>query len=151
MTPDVEYTIGRDYPAPRELVFQAWTDPEHLAAWFGPYGFTTPIERITVDLQPGGRWDVTLVGADDSEAPLGGTYREIAAPERLVFTTGDPDNTEQAVASIVTVTLTDRDGATEMTFHQAGYHTPAEHADAARAGWEQFFDRLDEHLSDARR
>jgi uncharacterized protein YndB with AHSA1/START domain len=146
MDPDVEYSIGRDLPAPRETVFRAWTDPEHLAAWFGPYGFTTPPDRMSIDLQPGGRWDVVMVSADGAEAPLGGTYREVVEPARLVFTTGDPDNTEGAIGSVVTLNLADREGQTEMTFHQAGYHAPPENADAARAGWDQFFDRLDDHL-----
>jgi uncharacterized protein YndB with AHSA1/START domain len=148
MTPDVEYTLERDYHARRELVFRAWTDPELLAGWFGPYGYTTPVERINVELRPGGTWEVLLVSAEGTEAPLGGTYREIDEPNRLVFTTGDPDNSEDAVASVVTLDFNQDEDWTRMTFHQAGYHTAPEHADAAQAGWEQFFDRLDEHLRD---
>lgn len=146
MTPDVEYTLGRAYHARRELVFRAWTDPELLAGWFGPYGYITPVERIALDLRPGGHWEVVLVSADGTEAPLGGTYREVDEPSRLVFTTGDPDNTDGGVASVVTLDFVQDGDRTEMTFHQAGYHTPPEHAQAARAGWEQFFDRLEDHL-----
>ena len=88
-----------------------------------------------------------MVSADGAEAPIHGVYREVAKPERLVFTTGDPDNTRGEVASVVTVTLTDLGGATRMVFHQAGYSTDHAHANAAKAGWLEFFERLAEYLA----
>ncbi len=146
-TPDLEYTITRVLDAPREAVFDAWTEPERFSQWFGPRGFTTPVSLISMDLRPGGEWSACLVSPDGAKAPLGGVYREITAPERLVFTTGDPDNQEGAVASVATVTLTDLGGRTEMNFTQEGYNTDEAHAEAAKAGWLQFFDRLAEHLA----
>ncbi len=146
-TPDLEYTITRVLDAPREAVFDAWTEPERFSQWFGPRGFTTPVSLISMDLRPGGEWSACLVSPDGAKAPLGGVYREITAPERLVFTTGDPDNQEGAVASVATVTLTDLGGRTEMSFTQEGYNTDEAHAEAAKAGWLQFFDRLAEHLA----
>ncbi|MEV4294325.1 SRPBCC family protein [Microbispora rosea] len=146
-TPDLEYTITRVLDAPREAVFAAWTEPERFSAWFGPRGFTTPVSLITIDLRPGGEWSACLVSPEGAKAPLSGVYREITAPERLVFTTGDPDNQEGAVASVATVTLTDIGGRTEMRFTQEGYNTDEAHAEAAKAGWLQFFDRLAEHLA----
>jgi uncharacterized protein YndB with AHSA1/START domain len=74
-------------------------------------------------------------------------YREVVRPERLVFTTGDPANDDGLPASVVTVTLTDLGGKTEMHFHQAGVNTDEAHAEAAKAGWIEFFDRLAEHLA----
>ncbi|MEU6413100.1 SRPBCC domain-containing protein [Microbispora sp. NPDC046933] len=145
--PDLEYTITRVLDAPRETVFKAWTEPERFSQWFGPRGFTTPVSLITMDLRPGGEWSACLVSPEGAKAPLGGVYREIAGPERLVFTTGDPDNQEGAVASVATLTLTDIDGRTEMRFTQEGYNTDEAHAEAAKAGWLQFFDRLAEHLA----
>jgi uncharacterized protein YndB with AHSA1/START domain len=146
-TPDLEYTITRVLDAPRETVFKAWTEPERFSRWFGPHGFTTPVSLITMDLRPGGEWSACLVSPEGAKAPLGGVYREIAAPERLVFTTGDPDNQEGAVASVATLTLTDLGDRTEMSFTQEGYNTDEAHAEAAKAGWLQFFDRLAEHLA----
>jgi uncharacterized protein YndB with AHSA1/START domain len=145
--PDRDYTITRVFDAPRELVFQAWTEPAHFTHWFGPRGFTTPLATISMDVRPGGAWRATMVAADGAEAPIHGVYREVAAPERLVFTTGDPDNTSGQVASVATVTLTELGGATKMVFHQAGYNTDQAHADAAKAGWMEFFERLAEHLA----
>jgi uncharacterized protein YndB with AHSA1/START domain len=141
----VEYTISREFDAPVEEVFAAWTEPDRFARWFGPRAFTTP-PRVSMDLRPGGAWQAVLVTPDGNEVPLGGWYREIEAPKRLVFTTGDPDNTEGALASVATVELAERDGRTTMTFHQAGVNTPPEHAEGARAGWLEFFDRLTEQL-----
>jgi uncharacterized protein YndB with AHSA1/START domain len=146
-TPDRDYTITRIVDAPRELVFEAWTEPAHFTHWFGPHGYTTPLSTISVDVRPGGTWHASMVAADGTGAPIHGIYREVAKPERLVFTTGDPDNTSGEVASVATVTLTDLDGATQMVFHQAGYNTDQANADAAKAGWIEFFERLDEYLA----
>ena len=144
---DREYTLTHTYDAPREDVFAAWTEPARLAEWFGPAGFTTPADRIALDLRPGGAWRAVLVGPDGTEAVLDGSYREIAGPDRLVFTTGDPDNAAGESGSVATVTLRDAGGRTEMVFHQAGVNTTEAHLNAARAGWVQFFERLADHLS----
>ncbi|MEW9533705.1 SRPBCC domain-containing protein [Microbispora sp. NPDC049125] len=148
-TPDRDFTIIRVLETSPEQAFKAWTEPARFSQWFGPESFTTPVSRITMDLRPGGEWSAALVSPDGAEAVLGGVYREIAEPERLVFTTGDPDNQEGAVASVVTVTFTANGDTTEMNFNQAGYNTDEEHANGAKAGWLQFFDRLDKHLAGA--
>ncbi|MCK2221831.1 SRPBCC domain-containing protein [Actinomadura sp. ATCC 31491] len=149
-SPTAEYTIIRDFAAPRALVWAAWTEPERFARWFGPRTMATPLGRITLDTVPGGVWRVTLVGEEGFEATLDGRYREVRAPGRLVFTTGDPDAPGDGPASVVTLELTEAGGRTEMRFHQYGVNTDAEHAEQARAGWIEFFDRLAEHVEDAR-
>ena len=88
-----EYEIVRDFAARREQVYAAWTQPERFARWFGPRVFTTPADRVVLDVRPGGAWQATLVGEEGFEVTLRGVYREIAGPGRLVFTTGDPDAT----------------------------------------------------------
>ena len=65
-----ELVITRIFDAPRELVFQAWTDPEHLKKWWGPHGFTNPV--CDVDLRLGGRWSILMRGPDGTEYPCGG-------------------------------------------------------------------------------
>ena len=141
--PTAEYTITRQFDAPPERLFEAWTEPADFSAWFAPDGWRTPADRVSLDLRPGGAWSAVLVGPDGSEAPLGGTYREIDPPGRLVFTTGDPDNPGDGPASVTTVELAGtNDGGTEMAFHQFGVNTDQDHADAAAAGWQQFFDKL---------
>jgi uncharacterized protein YndB with AHSA1/START domain len=77
-----EFVITRVFHAPRELVWQAWTEPKHMAAWFGPETFTIPVCKM--DLRPGGAWRLVMRGPDGSEYPLSGIYREIIRPERIV-------------------------------------------------------------------
>ncbi len=80
------YTVSltRDFNAPREKVFQAWTDPEILTKWFGPKGVST--ESAQVDLKVGGKYQFTMKEPDGKIINLGGQYREIDPPNKLVFT-----------------------------------------------------------------
>jgi uncharacterized protein YndB with AHSA1/START domain len=134
---DREFTITRVYDAPREVVWRAWTDPEHVARWFGPRGITTPLSTITMDVRPGGSFELTMVSDDDGkEYPSGGTYLEVLAPERLVWRDRDIDLT-------VTVTFTDLGGRTEMTCHVVGRTGGAEAYD----GWSTMFDKLADSLA----
>src|SRR5258708_29275739 len=80
-----ELVITRIFDAPRELVFKVWTDPKHLAQWWGPQGFTNPVCEI--DLRPGGALRIVMRAPDGAEHPMTGIYREIVAPERLGFPT----------------------------------------------------------------
>ncbi|WP_066951243.1 SRPBCC family protein [Microtetraspora fusca] len=147
MTQTAEFEIVRDFAAPREQVYAAWTRPERFARWFGPRIFTTPADRVMLDVRPGGAWQATLVGDEGFEVALQGVYREVAGPGRLVFTTGDPDNPGDGPASVVTLTLDEHADGTTMRFHQFGVNTDAEHAEQSKAGWLEFFDRLAEHLA----
>jgi uncharacterized protein YndB with AHSA1/START domain len=79
-----EIVIRRVLDAPRRLVFEAWTKPEHLARWFGKTDWTLAICEI--DLRPGGAWRFVLRGPDGSDMGMRGVYQEIAPPERLVCT-----------------------------------------------------------------
>jgi uncharacterized protein YndB with AHSA1/START domain len=142
-----ELTITRVLDAPRRLVFQAWTDPAHVAAWFGPRGFTTPASTIAMDVRPGGTWRATMIRDDGgAEYPTGGFYIEVVEPERLVFTWGAPGDTGRE--SVVTVELTDLDGRTEMTLHQAGFTTDGSR-DSHDDGWSSALDRLTERFREA--
>ena len=61
-----EFTITRVFDAPRELVWKAWTDPEHVARWFGPRGYSTPQSTVTMDVRPGGTFEFTTADVDDA-------------------------------------------------------------------------------------
>src|SRR5713226_3337591 len=80
--------ITRVFDAPRELVWKAWTDPKHLAQWWGPKAFTNP--TVEVDARPGGKIWIVMRGpkdtAFDNDFPMSGTVHEVVPPERLVFT-----------------------------------------------------------------
>jgi uncharacterized protein YndB with AHSA1/START domain len=86
--PEILFT--RILNAPRKLVFKAWTDPKHLAQWWGPHGMTNPV--CDVDLRPGGTFRIVMRSADGVDYPCGGVYREIARPDRLVFTVAAYDH-----------------------------------------------------------
>ena len=142
-----ELTIVRLFDAPRDLVFRCWTDPDHLASWFGPAGFTAP--SVTANAVEGGTWRICIRDAEGAEHWASGGYVEVVAPERLVFSfrwdTGD--ERQQLEDSLVTITFADRDGKTEMTFHQSGFVTDASR-DGHVDGWRETFDDLAAHLGE---
>ncbi|MFC5862688.1 SRPBCC domain-containing protein [Acidicapsa dinghuensis] len=84
-----ELTVTRLFRAPRELVFRVWTDPAHLANWWGPARFTNP--RCDWDVRPGGKIHVDMRAPDGAVYPMGGEFREILPPEKLVFLTSALD------------------------------------------------------------
>ncbi|WP_406422272.1 SRPBCC domain-containing protein [Streptomyces sp. NBC_00873] len=138
--------ITRIFDASRELVFEAWTTPEHFAAWYGGDA-EVPLDRVSMDVRPGGRWSLVVV-VPGTEMPFHGVYREVVAPERLVFTLKDATAPDDIEGEIVTVTFTDRgDRTTEMVFQQRGGNLTAEQYAAAEDGWEAFFDALVSRLA----
>jgi uncharacterized protein YndB with AHSA1/START domain len=86
------FTITRVLNASRVLGWRAWTEPDELARWLHPRGATTPREDVHVDLRVGGRYSYAMVVEETGERiATGGTYLDIAEPERLVFPWGHPD------------------------------------------------------------
>jgi uncharacterized protein YndB with AHSA1/START domain len=75
--------VSRVFDAPRELVWKAWTAPEHVARWWGPNGFT--VEIHTMDVRPGGIWHLTMHGPDGAQYPNKSVFKEVVMPERIVF------------------------------------------------------------------
>jgi uncharacterized protein YndB with AHSA1/START domain len=82
-TSDREIVVTRVFDAPRALVFEAWTDPKHLAHWWGPNGFTLTTHEL--DFKPGGIWRSVMHGPDGRDYQNEIVYVEIAKPERLVY------------------------------------------------------------------
>ncbi len=76
--------LERTFNAPRDLLFRMWTEPKHLAAWWGPKDFTNPVCEI--DLRPGGAIRIDMKGPDGTVYPMTGTFKEIDPPKKLVFT-----------------------------------------------------------------
>ena len=68
--PKGELVLTRNFNAPRELVFKVWTDPKHVAQWWGPHGFTTRI--LEMDVRPGGVWRYAMRGQDGNDYPFDG-------------------------------------------------------------------------------
>ncbi len=140
-----QLVITRILDAPRSLVFQAWTEPEHLVHWSAPRGFT--VTHCEGDLRPGGAWRCCMRSPDGANLWLGGMYREILAPERLVFTHAwDDEDGKPGHQTVVTVTLAEQGGTTKLTLRQA-FFALVESRDGHQGGWNECLDRLAEHLA----
>ncbi len=111
-----EFLITRVFDAPRKLVFQAWTEPTHLAQWWGPRNFTNPVCEL--DLRPGGAIRVVMRAPNGVNYPMGGHFREIVAPERLVLTTGALDEKGKLLFEFLhTLSFVEQKGKTTLTVH----------------------------------
>jgi uncharacterized protein YndB with AHSA1/START domain len=137
-----ELILTRTFDAPREVVFQAWTDPKTLAQWWGPRGFKTKIREM--DVRPGGAWRYAMLGPDGNEYPFDGVYVEVVAPERLVFDGAIHGSPEQRVWT--EVTFAEREGKTEITVRQL-FSFESDATRGAPIGWNQQFDRFAEFLA----
>ena len=143
MTGTGELTYRRVHRASRELLFDCMTRPEHLTHFWGPIGTTTPIDRITVDLRPGGAFETTMVSeADGSTYTMRAVYAEVQRPDRLVWI--EP-NVEGGMRTEITF-IDLQDGRTEVVTHQT--NVPAAYLSAqARAGFATSLDRFDAYLA----
>jgi uncharacterized protein YndB with AHSA1/START domain len=141
---DHGFTLKRVFDAPRERVWQEWTEPERFADWFGGPDAEIPLATVTMDVRPGGAWRATMLfGPDRLVIEWRGEYLEVVAPERLVLTFSDrPDE----LYELVTVVLTDLgSGRTEMLFEQRGHMRPEEY-ESTKGGWAVFFERMEARL-----
>jgi len=147
---DRELILSRVIDAPRELVFRMWTDPAHLAKWWGPQGFTNPVCEI--DARPGGTLRIVMGAPDGTDYPMAGLFREIVAPERLVFTYCALDCDGDVLLDGVTVVcFAEQGGKTKLTVQtRAAAVVPAaaRYLDGMQAGWDQTLDRLETQARD---
>jgi len=138
---DRDILTVRVIDAPRERVFAAWTDPDQLAQWWGPEGFTNTFQEF--DLRPGGHWRFTMHGPDDTNFPNHSVFTEITPPQRLVFDHVSGPHFQ------VTATFEELDGRTRLSFRMR--FGTAEECEAikhfAAEGNEQVFTRLEALLT----
>jgi uncharacterized protein YndB with AHSA1/START domain len=138
---DQEVLITRIFDAPRERVFQAWTDPDQVAAWFGPAHVDTPRERIRIDLRVGGRYELTMVRRDGGgEFAIGYDIIELVEPELIVLRSDPMPEAGMHEPTVVRVELHDHGDRTRMTLSDAPQ--PPAGRDHAEAGWNAAFDKL---------
>ena len=143
-----ELVITRIFDAPRELVFKAWTDPKHLAQWWGPKGFTNPV--CEMDVRPGGSLRIVMRAPDGVDHPMKGVFREVVEPERLVFTNVAVDaQGNHLLEGLTTVTFAEQGGKTKLTVRTNAAGLVAEAAQmlaGMEEGWTQSQDRLEAYL-----
>lgn len=114
-----DLVLTRRYKAPRALVWKAWTDPAHLARWWGPEGFTNPTCRF--DARPGGAIYIVMRAPDGSDYPMSGRVLEIEAPTRLVFLArAEGEQQELLLESLAKVTFTEAGEETEVRVEAHG-------------------------------
>jgi uncharacterized protein YndB with AHSA1/START domain len=157
---DSEFTISRVFDAPRELVYEAWVNPKHLAAWWGPKMFTNPICEI--DAKVGGGFRLVMRGPKGDEYPMSGVFHELTPPGRIVATFDTSQHGEawhrlvqpdakvldpHASDSLVTMTFANEAGKTRMTVNMK-FKTPAIRDAMTRVGmgegWTSSFEKMDE-------
>lgn len=147
-----ELIITRVFDAPRELVFKAWTECEHLQRWWGPKGFTAPFCKI--DLRVGGKYLFCMRSPEGKDFWSTGVYREIVPLERLVCSDSFADAEGNVVPAThygmgadfpsetqVTVTFAEHDGKTQMTLRHAGIPAGMMR-DMTNTGWNESLDKL---------
>jgi uncharacterized protein YndB with AHSA1/START domain len=142
-----ELVITRVFDAPRQIVWKAWTDPEHLMRWWGPHGFKTRVSAM--DVRVGGGWRFCMRSPAGKDEWQYGVYREIVELERLVFSYAFEDDTgKPRHETLVTVTFADEGAKTRITLHQGVFESVAVRDDHVE-GWGEALDHLAEYASNA--
>lgn len=153
---DRELVIVREFAAPRALVWRVWTEPAHVAQWFGPRGYHTTVSAS--DLRTGGKWRYVMHGPDGAEFPFGGVYQEVVPQVKYVSTDefeGDYaaklPGVDLPKGMVVTTLFEDAGpGRTRVTIrvmHPTAEDRKKHEAMGVVAGWESSFECLDEHLA----
>jgi uncharacterized protein YndB with AHSA1/START domain len=145
-----EIVITRLLNAPRELVFKAWTEPEHLVKWWGPRGFWNSIHEI--DVKTGGKWLYTMHGPDGTDYPNWIVFDEVVEPERITYSHGGSKKGDPEDAQFKGIVTFEAEGnKTRLTMRQV-FSTAKERNHVvekygAIEGGRQTFDKLEEELS----
>ena len=136
-------TLTREYAAPPEKVWRAWTDPQALKQWWtdSPGGKVSVAE---LDVRVGGRFRICFGGADGNEHECAGTYQEVARPKKLVFTWSWPRTTPER-ESLVTLLFNAKGAGTELVMkHERFFDEKAR--DGHQRGWSHLLDQLGEFV-----
>jgi uncharacterized protein YndB with AHSA1/START domain len=137
--------LSRVFDAPRELVYKVWTQPEHLARWWGPRGFT--LISYKTDLRVGGSYRFGTRSPEGTEHWARGIYREVVPPERLVMTHAweHPDGKPKH-ETMMTLTFAEKGDRTKLTLKQTLFESVTSR-DLHRGGWSSTLDMLGEYLA----
>jgi uncharacterized protein YndB with AHSA1/START domain len=139
-------TIERELDAPRDLVWKVWTDPDEIAKWWGPEGFTTPRESIEYDLRPGGTAKMTMVGPDGTAYPNSGHFTVVDPPERLGWAEQGIDHPLLEAVN-TTIEFVDLGGDRTKVLITSRMTCAEELVALANAGWKGQLDKLERLLA----
>ncbi len=155
---DKEIVITREFTAPRQLVWDVWTEPKHIEKWFGPRGFTTRVENV--EFKVGGRWHYVMVGPDGTEYPAVGVFSEITPIEKIVSTDEFGDDFEKIEAMknvdlpagmILTTLFDDLGQRTRLTIsvsHPTIEDRKKHEAMGVVDGWGTSLEKMEEYLAE---
>lgn len=157
-TNDKEIIITREFSAPRQLVWDVWTKPEHVAKWFGPKGFTTRVDELNFTV--GGRSAYVMIGPDGTEYPSHGIFKEIVPIEKIVTTDEFGDGFEEIesmknvdLPEILTQTylfddLGERTKLTIIVDHPTVEDRKKHEAMGVIEGWNSSLDKIEEYIAE---
>ena len=151
-TADREIVITREFAAPRELVWDAMTKPEHVVKWWGPRGFSTQIEQM--DFRVGGAWKHVMTGPDGTRYPNNSIFKEIVKPERVVYSHGGGREDGPGVSFVATwsfeaLSVNQTKVTLRLVFPSAEARDFVVREFGAIEGGKQTLMRLSEHLAEA--
>lgn len=159
-----KFVISRTFNAPRDRVWKAWTEPEQMAQWWGPKGFSADVK--TLDLKPGGKFHYRMLSPQGEEMWGRMIFREIVPKERLVFInsfsdpqgglTRHPLAPEWPLQMHTTISFAEENGGTTVMVTWVPYEASESECEtfdkgteSMQAGWTGTFDKLERHLGDA--
>ena len=160
-TNETDIVITREFAAPRQLVWDVWTQPQHVEKWFGPKGFNTRVDQL--EFRVGGRSTYVMIGPDGTEYPSTGVFKEIVPIEKIVTTDEFGEGIEKIEAlkdvdlpqgMVITYLFDDLGQRTRLTLITS--HPTAEdkkkHEDmGVVAGWNSSLDKAEEYLAELQR
>lgn len=138
------FTITRTLRAPRELVFETLTKPEHFAVWFGTAAVEVPQDSLSMDVRPGGAFRAVMLLPDGNRIDWAGEYKAVEPPSHLAMTLSDQPG--DAVGLPVLFDLAEVDGGTELTIRQDRSDFSDEQVAATIAGYNAFIDDIERVL-----
>jgi uncharacterized protein YndB with AHSA1/START domain len=140
--------LTRVFDCPRALMWKMWTDPVHMAQWFGPEHFTN--DKVKVDLRVGGGFELAMISPTKSEHPMRAEYREIVPNQKLAFTNNAYDSDgKQLLEGYTTVTFEDVAGKTKVTLETTAKgvaEVTKFMLGGMKDGWAQSWDKLAAYL-----
>lgn len=139
------FTITRELAAPRELVFDAITKPEHFAVWFGTAAVEVPRDSITMDVRPGGAFRAVMLLPDGNRIDWAGEYVEVDPPSHLAMTL--TDRPDEYAGLPVLFDLEELEGGTRLTISQDRADFSDEQVAATIAGYNAFIDDIENELA----
>jgi uncharacterized protein YndB with AHSA1/START domain len=139
------FTITRTLSAPRELVFEAITQPEHFAVWFGTAAVEVPQDTLTMDVRPGGAFRAVMLLPDGNRIDWAGQYKVVEPPSHLAMTLTDQPGDDEGLP--VLFDLEEVDGGTKLTISQDRADFSDEQVAATIAGYNAFIDDIEDVLA----